>query len=440
MYGALFGDLVGSIYEHNNVKSKSFQMLSDESRFTDDSVMTIAVAESIMNYFEYDNGTDTFSDRNDEENLASRFQVGMRKWGLRYPEAGYGSRFLVWLRTGGEPYNSWGNGSAMRVSPVAWLFNDLVSVRKAARISAFVTHNHPEGIKGAEAIASAVYMARTGIYKPEIKKYIEKEFGYDLDRTCDEIRPEYTFDVSCQGSVPEAIIAFLEGRDIIDVVRNAVSLGGDSDTVAAMAASIAEAYYGMDYRIKCVVRRNLNDDQKAVLKRFEEIAPARLDPDGNDPVRTSRWRVLMLPDYEQEVAEHFVKIRNRKKTAEAFGISEQDVSAIIQKAERYTDRLYRENIGIEDYINELSPVKFTGGEGRKLKIACGTWIRDDDQIVIDMISASDRKLSVEEMSTMTGIPERRIKFTLSMLSRQRKMYEERRSGYLNEEIKAEHYE
>ena len=190
----------------------------------------------------------------DEGIIRHRLIQSMQKWGHRYPGAGYGLRFSDWLDSDDpQPYNSWGNGSAMRVSSVAWLYDDLDTVRRMARLSAEVTHNHPEGIKGAEAAASAIFLARTGSSKAEIKAYVEKQFGYDLSRTCDEIRPDYHHVESCQETVPEAITAFLEGDSFEDVIRTAVSLGGDCDTLTCIAGSIAEGHYGVpeDLKRKC---------------------------------------------------------------------------------------------------------------------------------------------------------------------------------------------
>ena len=234
MFGAILGDIIGSPYEFDRGnKSKEFPLFSSESHFTDDTVMTIAVAEALM---------DCTADSTDDE-IRQKLMDSMRKYGKLYPNAGYGNRFMVWLLSNPKPYNSYGNGSAMRVSPVAWLYNDLETVRRMARLSADVTHNHPEGIKGAEATASAIFLARTGHSKAEIKAYIEQEFGYSLNRTCDEIRPTYFHVESCQETVPEAITAFLEGNDFEDVIRTAVSLGGDCDTLTAIAGSIAEGFY-----------------------------------------------------------------------------------------------------------------------------------------------------------------------------------------------------
>ena len=246
MYGAILGDIIGSPYEFDQgEKTKDFPLFSKDSTFTDDSVMTLAVAEALMNtveacgrHFAQTGGTG-LTDEVVKENVV----YAMQKYGARYPDAGYGARFSQWLREKDpRPYGSFGNGSAMRVSSAAWLFDALDEVRRAARLSAVVTHNHPEGIKGAEATASAIFLARTGHSKAEIRDYIEKQFGYALDRTCDEIRLVYHHVESCMETVPEAITAFLEGESFEDVIRTAVSLGGDCDTLTAIAGSIAEGF------------------------------------------------------------------------------------------------------------------------------------------------------------------------------------------------------
>lgn len=234
MIGAIIGDIVGSVYEWNNIKTKDFPPFSSGCFFTDDTVMTLAIAEGLMN----GGGPEDFI-------------AAMKKYGRLYPDSGYGGRFGSWLFSDGiNPYNSWGNGSAMRVSPVAWAFDILSEVEKYAEISAAVTHNHPEGIKGAQATAAAIFLARKGKTKEEIKAYIENKYGYNLNRSLDEIRPNYRFNESCQETVPEAIIAFLESVDFEDAIRNAISLGGDSDTLAAITGSIAEAAYGIPKDIK----------------------------------------------------------------------------------------------------------------------------------------------------------------------------------------------
>ena len=225
MLGAIAGDIIGSIYEVVPMKRKDFKLFSFGSHFSDDTVLTYAVAKSILT------GT----------NYANNF----KKCFWRYPLAGFGQRFTCWAMSNRkEGYNSWGNGAAMRVSPIAWAYNDLDTVLKEAERCTVTTHNHPEGIKGGQATAAAIFLARNGKTKAEIRDYIEQNFNYDLRRTLDEIRPKYKFEVSCQKSVPEAIIAFLESTDFEDAIRNAVSLGGDSDTIACITGSIAEAFYG----------------------------------------------------------------------------------------------------------------------------------------------------------------------------------------------------
>ena len=230
MYGAILGDIIGSPFEFDRGdKTKEFDLFTKGCDFTDDSVMTIAVGPQAT-----------------VKEIEEAVVTNMQDWGKRYPYAGYGGRFRYWLRERNpKPYGSYGNGSAMRVSAAGGLYDSLERTREVARATANVTHNHPEGIKGAEATASAIYMARNGSSKEEIKEYIEKEFHYNLDRTLDEIRPGYHMDETCQRTVPEAIIAFLESKDFEDAVRNAVSLGGDTDTLGAITGSIAEAFYGI---------------------------------------------------------------------------------------------------------------------------------------------------------------------------------------------------
>ena len=262
MYGAILGDIIGSPYEFDQGnKTKAFPLFSESSEFTDDTVLTLAVAEAFM---------DANPDSSDEE-IKKLLIDAFKKYGARYPDAGYGARFAMWLYINNPaPYNSLGNGSAMRVSSVAWLFHTIDSVRHAAKLSAEVTHNHPEGIKGAEATASAIFLARTGHSKKEIKSYIETEFGYDLSRTCDEIRPEYYHNETCMMTVPEAITAFLVGNSFEDVIRTAVSLGGDCDTLTAIAGSIAEAFYGVPNNLKAECHKRLTADLLEVLVRFNE--------------------------------------------------------------------------------------------------------------------------------------------------------------------------
>ena len=287
MLGAIVGDIVGSVYEWHNIKTKEFQLFRDDCFFTDDSVMTIAVAEAIMDGSEI-----------------NHFIDAMKKYGRMYPNAGYGGRFGNWLFSDDrEPYNSWGNGSAMRVSPCAWNmdvgFCDRTGMwptngRNIARLSAEVTHNHPEGIKGALAVTDAIFMCRYQKYreriygvfgdeyggktdnsllkcKEDIKKHLEQEYGYDLSRTLDEIRPTYRFNESCQDTVPQAITAFLESNDFEDAIRNAISLGGDSDTLTAITGSIAEAAYGIPQWIKDKAWSYLDETIRDVCLRWQSF-------------------------------------------------------------------------------------------------------------------------------------------------------------------------
>ena len=230
MLGAIAGDIIGSRFERESAKNerfkqKEFELFTPESRFTDDTILSVAVADAILHKQDY--------------------AQTIKQYAQNYPNGGYGERFMRWAASESlEPYNSWGNGSAMRVSPVGWAFADRETVESIARQTAEVTHNHPEGIKGAQATATMVFLARKFKNKDLIRTNIEASFGYDLSRSLAEIRPGYTFDVSCQGSVPEAMICFLESNSFEDAVRNAVSLGGDTDTMAAIAGSIAEPFYG----------------------------------------------------------------------------------------------------------------------------------------------------------------------------------------------------
>lgn len=274
MYGAILGDIIGSPFEFDRGdKTKDFKLFSRRSHFTDDSVMTLAVCEALLKV-----GQDATVKEIEDAVISS-----MQSWGRRYPHAGYGGYFRRWLTAcHPEPYNSFGNGSAMRVSAAGWLYDSLEKTRTVAKATANVTHNHPEGIKGAEATASAIFMARNGSSKEEIKKYIENEFHYDLNRTLDEIRPSYHMDETCQKTVPEAIIAFLEATDFEDAIRNAVSLGGDTDTLGAITGSIAEVYYRIPEWLMTECRKRINRDMRVVLDDFNDALSNQDDfPDSN---------------------------------------------------------------------------------------------------------------------------------------------------------------
>jgi len=267
MIGAILGDIIGSRFEFDRGdKTKDFTLFTYESEYTDDTVMTVAVAEALLKTY----GMSLTS--LDEKKVKDDLINSMKKWGRKYPFAGYGGRFIGWLMGDStEPYNSYGNGSAMRVSPAGWLYDTLEETRKVARWTAEVTHNHPEGIKGAESVAAVMFLARTGHSKEEIREYVTREFGYDLSRTCDEIRPLYHHVESCQETVPEAMTAFFEGESFEDVIRTAVSLGGDCDTLTDIAGAMAEAFYGVPDELisECFMR--LPDDMRKVLDEFDEL-------------------------------------------------------------------------------------------------------------------------------------------------------------------------
>ena len=261
LYGAILGDIIGSPFEFRRIrqKSKDFELFSKDSKFTDDTVMTIAVADAILRT----------GDEKDGRILFSNVEKEMLYYGKKYPDSGYGGKFREWLESKNpKPYNSFGNGSAMRVSAAGWICNSMFDTRECARMTSRPTHNHPEGVKGAMAVASAILLARKGSSKAEIKNYIESEFDYNLSRSLDDIRKTYEFDETCQGSVPESIIAFLESEDFEDAIRNAVSLGGDADTQAAIAGSIAEAFYGIPENLVKKCREYLPKNMLEILDNF----------------------------------------------------------------------------------------------------------------------------------------------------------------------------
>jgi ADP-ribosylglycohydrolase len=249
MIGAIAGDIIGSVYEFEGIKSKQFDLFSPDCCFTDDTVLTVALAESILT-------------GNDYASL-------MRAYYRRYPDAGYGGLFHGWARAlESQPYNSWGNGAAMRISSVGFAFDTLDEVLVRAAEYTAVTHNHLEGIKGGQATAAAIFLARTGTTKADIKQYTAETFHYDVGRSVDEIRPAYRFNESCQGTVPEAIVCFLESTDFEDAIRNAISLGGDSDTLACITGGIAQAFYGVPPAIADRAMSFLDQDLRGVTARF----------------------------------------------------------------------------------------------------------------------------------------------------------------------------
>ena len=257
MIGAICGDVVGSVYEWHNIKTKEFELFRNDCEFTDDSVMTVAIAKASLEYIK---------DRNKDKFRENCIKY-MREIGIRYPNCGYGGRFYLWLGSmNPQPYNSFGNGSAMRVSPVGWVAESLEEAEELAKISAEVTHNHPEGIKGAVVTAGCIWLLRNGADKEKVREYAQKY--YDLSLTVDAIRPIYRYDVTCQGTMPPAIVCFLEAESFEDTIRNAISIGGDSDTLAAIAGSIAEAYYGVPEEITERTLTYLPEDLKEITIEF----------------------------------------------------------------------------------------------------------------------------------------------------------------------------
>ncbi len=252
MLGAIIGDVIGSVYEGRPIKIENFNLFHPACTFTDDTVMTVAIASAIL--------------------YGQDYAAAMKFYGRRYPNAGYGGQFINWIfEEEVRPYNSWGNGSAMRVSPIGFAFSDVETVLNEAARSAEVSHNHPEGIRGAQATALAVFLARQGSSKTDIRKEISQRFGYDLTKTLAEIRPAYRFDVSCRGTLPPALTAFFESSDFEDAIRKAVSLGGDSDTLACITGGIAQAYYKHlpAEMVKFVLNR-LPEDLIEVVRAFEQ--------------------------------------------------------------------------------------------------------------------------------------------------------------------------
>ena len=250
MIGAIAGDIIGSVFEQHPVKTTEFPLFSTSSRFTDDTVLSVAIADAILHQTDY--------------------VTALKTYGRRYQATGYGMSFFSWMQSDdSRPYNSWGNGSAMRVSAVGFAFNSPQDVMSEAQKTAAVTHDHPEGIKGAQATALTIYLARQGVAKSLIRRHISAQFNYDLERSLDDIRPQYTFDISCQGSVPESILAFLASKDFEDAVRLAISLGGDSDTMACIAGGMAQAYYGQIPRdIIDQVRQRLPEAFLKIIDQF----------------------------------------------------------------------------------------------------------------------------------------------------------------------------
>lgn len=280
MIGAIIGDIVGSRFEFDQGdKSREFELFNRRNCFTDDTVMTIAVAEALM---------DVGKDAGEEEVKAALIK-SMKKWGQKYPNAGYGARFIRWvLSEDPKPYGSYGNGSGMRVSSVGWMYDTIERTREVARWTAEVTHNHPEGVKGAEATAAAIFMARTMASFEEIAAYITKEFGYDLSRTLDQIRPKYHHVEDCMHTMPEAYECFLESESYESCLRNVMYIGGDTDTLGAISGAIAEAFWGIPVSIIVKADEYLTDDIRAVIARFNAMVRGK-GKDAPNPYENNKY-------------------------------------------------------------------------------------------------------------------------------------------------------
>ena len=303
MYGAIIGDIIGSRFEFDRGhKTKKFKLFTRDCDFTDDTVMTVAVAEALM-----DVGPDA-----NEKTVKKAVIRSMKKWGQKYPHAGYGARFINWVLTDDpEPYGSYGNGSGMRVSSVGWLYDSLERTREVARWTAEVSHNHPEGIKGAESVAAAIFLARTGSSLEEIAEYIEDEFGYDLSRTLDDIRPTYYHVEDCMHTMPEAFECFLESESYEDCIRNVMSIGGDTDTLGAIAGAIAEAYWGLPIGILIDAKEFIPNDIEAVVERFHGIVfPS--DPDKENAYENNKYIKMAI--------ERFYKTKNQEDLIVLLGV------------------------------------------------------------------------------------------------------------------------
>ncbi len=297
MYGAICGDTVGSVWEFAREKPEmDFELFPARAGYTDDSIMTLAIAEAVM-----DSGLDA-----SEEVMKEAFVKSMQKWGRSY-WTGYGQRFMDWIHSDDpKPYNSWGNGSAMRASAIGWLYKDypIKKAREVAKWSADVTHNHPEGIKGAESTVSAIWLALNGKSKNEIKEYIEKEFGYDLNLSEKELRKDYAFDVSCQGTVPVAVFAFLKGSNFEECIRKAIWYGGDSDTIGAICGGIAEAFYGIPENLKRSSVNKLPEEMHQVIDRFNELCKGQIQEEIHIKTKKEEFKIkkitlLCKDDYER---------------------------------------------------------------------------------------------------------------------------------------------
>ena len=347
MFGAIIGDIIGSKFEFDiGPESKEFALFSKSDCFTDDTVMTCAVADALLQ-----------AGNNDEDKFKKTLISSMKKWGKRYPDAGYGGMFYRWVfGKDAKPYGSYGNGSAMRVSPVGWYYDTLEKTRKVARWTAEVTHNHPEGVKGAEAVATAIFMARNRESKEEIKEYIEKEFGYKFERSLADIVQNDRDFVDCMHSVPEAITCYLEGTGYEDVIRNVMYIGGDTDTLGAIAGAIAEAAYGIPMDILTTGRTYLEEDINNLMKEFYMNLCEEPDESDSEDIDLKDLKALIDKVLDSRDNDDFIRV------------CVELISLMHMKEQAYTQM--RDVTGATRVINEETAVcgaKFTMNEALRLR-------------------------------------------------------------------------
>ncbi len=416
MYGAIAGSVSGSRFGLPGGKERGMHLFADSSYLEYNGLMTVAMADAIMNYFDpgcegFGQGTADLSRRIDELHLRNRVDTGIRKWHWKYPEVKH-----ICSET---------NMAAGMISPAAWLFDDIEAVRKAAIICAdtcFRYENKEYGhesvlqdIRGAEAIASAIFLARTGLMKKEIQQYINTEFGYDSGLLSGSLSLQSTGNIPACGGVPEALAAFFRGKSPEEVITNAVSAGNygpSSSGIAAMAGGIAAAYYGENWDVFAEGCRKLPDDVLSVLERFDKIKYGR-NPQDEIPFSTSFARRRMMQGEESRIAEFYTHSKSVSKTAESFGKTSEEVTEILHKARTYSPYAEKDVIS---YVNELSPVKLKRGKGQNLTLGCGTGFKEYEMLVLDILNSSDADPWSPEFGKMTGLLPFEIKRIVSKIN------------------------
>ncbi len=359
MYGAILGDIIGSRFEFDRGGwTKDFELFTPECAFTDDSVMTVAVAEALMG-----EGLDTPVEEIEKGCIRS-----MQEWGRKYPNAGYGGRFIGWLfEEDPTPYNSWGNGSAMRVAAAGWLYDTIERTREVARATANVSHNHPEGLKGAECTAAVIFLARNGSSKEEIKDYVVNEFGYDLSRSVDDLRVLHRHDESCMDTLPKALVSFLEGKSFEDVVRNAVSLGGDTDTIAAIAGAMAEGLYGVPEELKkeCLIR--VPKGMADVIHDFD--GAIKLANQGDSTIESAQADKKERP---------FIDVRDKEERIRIIDMLDKDGFVVNQNATRTKQEIIEAVLPLVVDIRNKSYDMMGNVTCAAAAVSCGALMKADD--------------------------------------------------------------